>query len=76
MDVVNVSLKLTISWDIFFCIFEIIQYLGKNAQAILTLNGIRSVDACGKSYKHFMLINYDSRVVPDWKIPHITTLES
>ena len=31
---------------------------------------------CGQSYKHFMLINYDSRVVPDWKIPHITTLES
>ena len=30
----------------------------------------------GQSYKHFMLINYDSRVVPDWKIPHITTLES
>ena len=25
--------------------------------------------------KHFTLINYDSRVVPDWKIPHITTLE-
>ena len=31
---------------------------------------------CGQSYKHFTLINYDSRVVPDWKIPHITTLES
>ena len=31
---------------------------------------------CGQSYKHFMLINYDSRVVPDWKIPHIRTLES
>ena len=28
----------------------------------------------GKSYKHFTLVNYDSRVVPDWKIPHITTL--
>ena len=25
---------------------------------------------------HFTLVNYDSRVVPDWKIPHITTLES
>ena len=31
---------------------------------------------CGQSYKHFMLVNYDSRVVPDWKIPQITTLES
>ena len=33
-------------------------------------------DICGQSYKHFMLVNYDSSVVPDWKIPHITTLES
>ena len=24
---------------------------------------------CGQSYKHFTLVNYDSRVVPDWKIP-------
>ena len=30
----------------------------------------------GQSYKHFTIINYDSRVVPDLKIPHITTLES
>ena len=30
----------------------------------------------GQSYKHFMLVNYDSRVKPDLKIPHITTLES
>ena len=30
----------------------------------------------GQSYKHFMLVNYDSRGVPEWKIPHITTLES
>ena len=29
----------------------------------------------GQSYKHFTLVNYDSRVLPDWKIPHITTLE-
>ena len=29
-----------------------------------------------QSYKHFMLVNYDSRVVPDMKIPHIMTLES
>ena len=28
---------------------------------------------CGQSYKHFTLVNYDSRVVPDWKIPHIMT---
>ena len=30
---------------------------------------------CGQSYKHFTIVNYDSRVVPDWKIPHIMTLE-
>ena len=30
----------------------------------------------GQSYKHFKIINYDSRVVPDWKIPHSMTLES
>ena len=33
--------------------------------------------ACsGQSYKHFTLVIYDSRVVPDLKLPHITTLES
>ena len=30
----------------------------------------------GQSYKAYTIVNYDSRVVPDWKIPHITTLES
>ena len=34
------------------------------------------LETSGQFYKHFMLVNYDSRVVPDWKIPHITTLES
>ena len=33
------------------------------------------IDYCGQSYKHFTIINYDSRVVPDLKLPHITTLE-
>ena len=32
--------------------------------------------ASGQSYKHFMLVNYNSRVVPDWKLPDIMTLES
>ena len=30
--------------------------------------------AVGNLIKIFTLVNYDSRVVPDWKIPHITTL--
>ena len=29
----------------------------------------------GQSYNGSTIVNYDSRVVPDWKIPHITTLE-
>ena len=31
---------------------------------------------CGQSYKQFTLVNYDARVVPDLKTPHITTLGS
>ena len=30
----------------------------------------------GQSYKGSTIVNYDSRVVPDWKTLHITTLES
>ena len=30
----------------------------------------------GQSYKASTIVIYDSRVVRDWKIPHITTLES
>ena len=39
----------------------------------------KSVDGgaiSGQSYKASTIVNYDSRVVPDLKIPHITTLES
>ena len=42
----------------------------------LNLLLLKSSMVCGQSYKHFTLVNYDSRVVPDKKIPHITTLES
>ena len=31
---------------------------------------------CGQSYEGSMIVIYDSRVVPDQKIPHITTLDS
>ena len=30
----------------------------------------------GQSYKGSTIVNYNSRVVPDLKIPYITTLES
>ena len=33
-------------------------------------------DSCGQSYKASTIVIYASRVVPDLKIPHITTLES
>ena len=33
-------------------------------------------DLCGQSYKASKIVIYDSRVVPDWKLLHITTLES
>ena len=31
---------------------------------------------CGQSYEGSTIVIYDSRVVPDQKIPHITTLDS
>ena len=30
---------------------------------------------CGQSYKGSTIVNYDSRVVPDWKKPHTMTLK-
>ena len=33
-------------------------------------------EPCGQSYKATMIVNYDPRVIPDWKIPHIMTLDS
>ena len=35
-----------------------------------------NADLCGQSYKASTIVIYDSRVVPDLKIPHITTLDS
>ena len=34
-----------------------------------------NITFCGQSYKASTIIIYDSRVIPDWKIPHIMTLE-
>ena len=44
-------------------------------QVILLLIQLKP-NTSGQSYKASTIIIYDSRVVPDWKIPHITTLES
>ena len=36
----------------------------------------RTADLSGQSYKQFTLVNYDSRVVPDLKALHFTTVGS
>ena len=38
--------------------------------------GLELSKACDQSYKASKVVIYDSRVVPDLKITHITTLES
>ena len=35
-----------------------------------------SQETSGQSYKASTIVIYDSRVIPDWKITHIMTLES
>ena len=45
-------------------------------QDIATLRFSVEKISSGQSYKASMIVIYDSRVVPDLKIPHITTLES
>ena len=46
-----------------------------NRKAIINLLAAISVTS-GQSYKASTIVIYASRVVPDLKIPHITTLES
>ena len=43
---------------------------------MMTIIGSLSCQTCGQSYKASTIVIYDSRVVPDLKISHITTLES
>ena len=40
------------------------------------VEGTASSVTSGQSYKASTIVIHDSRVVPDLKIPHITTLES
>ena len=44
------------------------KFLGCGGQPIVN-------DTSGQSFKASTIVIYDSRVVPDLKIPHITTLE-
>ena len=44
---------------------------------VIPINIFKQVrPTCGQSYKASTIVIYHSRVVPDLKIPHITTLES
>ena len=45
-----------------------------NQRTLTTWEG--SLYGCGQSYKASTIVIYYSRVVPDLKIPHITTLDS
>ena len=57
-----ITVYLLFDTSLFFLLIEIYFYLHERT--------------CGKSYKASTIVIYDSRVVPDLKIPHITTLES
>ena len=46
-----------------------------NARAIILAECIVTDHFCGQSYKASTIVIYDSRVVPDLKIPHIMILE-
>ena len=46
-------------------------YVGLNEPLLSVI-----LETSGQSYKASMIVIYNSRVVPDLKIPHITTLES
>ena len=56
------------------------QINGKNVHPVngagIRTHNLRNMSllTSGQSYKQFTLVNYDSRVVPDLKTLHITTL--
>ena len=43
---------------------------------LITTKFENDIASSGQSYKASTIVNYNSKVVPDWKIPHIMTLES
>ena len=51
-------------------------HTNNNVFLFLVKSSLSRLETSGQSYKHFMLINYDPRGIPDLKIPHITTLRS
>ena len=60
--VLQISIEFLPSWEEAFSVYP----------SVIIIH----VHVSGQSYKASTIVIYDSRVVPDWKIPHITTLES
>ena len=56
----------------FYLKTAVVTFLGDLKKVGLLFKSIIS----GQSYKTSTIVIYDSRVIPDWKILHITTLES
>ena len=52
-----------------------VQQLNRLAEEVKKLTGFRR-EPCGQSNNGSMIVNYDSRGVPDKKIAHIMTLDS
>ena len=63
--VVNYDLKVLYNIDHYFKAVDCLSFFLSS-----------SVQASGQSYKHFMLVNYDSRVIITCKLLILTTLES
>ena len=73
-SIITYTAGLQFDWIGFDCFLYAINLLNTISQT-----GILSLmvsELCGQSYKASTIVIYDSRVVPDLKIPHITTLES
>ena len=50
--------------------------VGFDSRVIINARKMFMIGRSSQSNKNFTMVNYDSRVVPDLKLPNITTLES
>ena len=75
----SISAKYFFNWAIpglffiYFCLFNTV-FNSFHSKKIVD-DWIQTSDLCGQSYKASTIVIYDSRVIPDLKIPHFTTLE-
>ena len=72
---VNISIQRLTTWDE-TAPYRLPPLKSSIAKTIGTKSHSIEYFTCGQSYKHFTIVNFDSRVIPDLKIPNITTLES